>query len=157
MSMQVIGADEVADFLRRIHSNKRRIIKSWLRDNAQDGVETVQRKLLNAGAVDTNELIQNFHYEIDEKSTRVDAVLRPSDKADKYAAPVEYGSKPHKAPIDALRPWAERHGIPVGAVWHKIATEGTEPRYYARDAFEEIIPSVKRDAPRLLDRIVRGN
>jgi hypothetical protein len=42
-----------------------------------------------------------------------------------YAKFVLFGTRPHVAPIDALRGWAERHGIPVGAVWWSIKTKGT--------------------------------
>lgn len=154
MSITVIGADEVADYIRRINDNKERIARSWLRDNSIESVTTVQKKILNAGAVDTNELIQGFHYVIETDSTGIQSTIRPSDEADKYAIFVEEGTRPHRAPIEALRPWADRHGIPVGAVWHKIATEGTDPRYFARDAFEEIIPSVHKDVPRLANRLI---
>lgn len=156
MSIQVIGADEVAEFLRDLAHNKDRVQRSWLRDNSIDSVEAVRRKILNVGAVDTNELIQGFHYEIDTDSGGIQSTIRPSDTADEYAIFVEEGTRPHRAPIDALRPWAERHGIPVGAVWYKIATEGTDPRWFARDAFEEIYPSVTRDVPRLAERLIKG-
>lgn len=155
-NVKVIGADEVSNYLRNIARNKSRVTRSWLRDNAIDSVNTVQRHILNAGAVFTNELIDGMHYELNSSPGKHEAVIRPSDKADEYAWFVEAGTKPHKAPIEALRPWAERHGIPVGAVWHKIATEGTDPRWFARDSFEEIKPSVERDVPRLAERLLKG-
>ena len=156
-SVRVIGDDEVADFLRGLNRNIDRVGRSWLRDNAIDGVKSVQKYILNVGAIDTNELVQGFNYDIDRTSKGLQATIKPSAQADKYAWFVEAGTRPHRAPIDALQGWADRHGIPVGAVWYKIATEGTDPRWFARDSFnDEIKPNVTRDANRLLDRLVGG-
>ena len=91
VSIKTIGADEVEDFLRDIAGNTPRIMKSWLRDQSIEGVETVQKAILNAGAVDTNELIQGFHYDIKTRRNGMNSVIRPSDEADKYAIFVEEG------------------------------------------------------------------
>ena len=51
----------------------------------------------------------------------------------KHAEAVEKGSRPHWAPMDALRGWAGRHGIPVVMVWLAIARRGTKANWMFRD------------------------
>lgn len=54
----------------------------------------------------------------------------------KYAEAVEKGSRPHWAPMDALRGWAGRHGIPVVMVWLAIARRGTKANWMFRDGLK---------------------
>jgi len=59
-----------------------------------------------------------------------------------YAPFVEYGTRPHRAPIDPLRKWVHLKLNKSGrelestawAIWRKIATKGTEEKRYVRDA-----------------------
>lgn len=61
-----------------------------------------------------------------------------------YAPFVEYGTRPHRAPIDPLRKWAHLKLNKSGkelertawAIWQKIARKGTEGKRYLRDALE---------------------
>lgn len=140
-------------------NNSARIVrdvgKFHLRIFGDEIVEEVKRFTLNAGAVDTNEFIQSIHQKTKANSKGVETTIKPSPKADKYTLPLEAGSKPHSAPIEALRGWAERHGVPVGAVWWSIKTKGTKPRWMWRDGFKFAVgkaPSVARD---IGDDIVR--
>lgn len=130
------GLDEIIESFANADSNVHRVGKSFLRDLSIYGVKQVQIQLLNIGAVDTNELIQGIHYEL--SSTGLESVIKPSEKADGYAAAIEYGSKPHWPPISALEGWAERHGIPAFLVARKIAREGTEARPYMQPAYEDL-------------------
>jgi hypothetical protein len=43
-----------------------------------------------------------------------------------YAEYVEYGSRPHGAPIEAITPWAEDHGLEPGVLWGIIKKKGTQ-------------------------------
>lgn len=155
-NVRIEGLDELLESFRRAGGIIDRQGRSWLRDQANYGVKQAQIHTLNEGAVFTNEFIQGLHYELHNSGRGLEAVIRPSDKADKYAMPLEEGSKPHKAPIEALRPWADAHGIPVGAVWWKIATEGTEPRWIFRSTFSDLDKEVDKEVPRLADNILRA-
>lgn len=150
-SVQIEGLNELRESFNQFDNLLRRHARAFLRDMGNEGVLQSQKDILNVGAVDTNELIHGMHYELDP----LEVTIRPSDEADKYAWFIEHGTKPHRAPIEALRPWAERHGIPVGAVWHKIATEGTDPRYMFQTTFEKFEDTVDREAPRFIDNILR--
>lgn len=154
-SVRIEGLDEVVDSFRRADGILNRQGRSFLREMGIYGVERAQIHILNEGAVDTNELIQGMNYEVNNTTTGLEAVVKPSTLADKYAAPVEYGSKPHSAPIDALQGWADRHGIPVGAVWYSIKTKGTQPRWVFRDTFEDVQQKVDSEIPDFIDSILR--
>ncbi len=106
-----------------------------------------------AGAIDLGELHGGIHHKLVAFKKLTRTTIKPSPKGDKYAAAVERGTKPHRAPIDALQGWADRHGIPVWAVWHKIATEGTEPRFMWRDTLAELDPVVNKELPKFITRI----
>ncbi|MEO0595068.1 MAG: hypothetical protein AAF126_03060 [Chloroflexota bacterium] len=155
-SVRVEGADEIASLFRRSGGIFDRVARGWLRDQSIDAVNTVQRNTLNVGAVDTNELIQGTHYDISRDSDGVQSVIGFSDKANEYAVYVEEGTRPHFPPLDAIRPWADRHGIPAFLVARKIAREGTDPRYFMRDSFVEVQRDVDRNLDRLLDQIMQG-
>ena len=56
-----------------------------------------------------------------------------------YIPSVEKGSRPHTPPIDALRRWAKQRGVPVGAIWHKIKTKGTDPHPHLEPAARDVL------------------
>jgi len=59
-----------------------------------------------------------------------------------YAPYVEFGTRPHAAPISALQGWADRHGIPVGAVWMSIKKKGTKAQPFLWPAFTGNIKNI---------------
>lgn len=144
-NVRIEGLQEVINGFRDASSAVGMVGKKHLRDWSIYGVKQVQLHTLNAGAVDTNELIQGIHYDIQQTMTGLESVIKPSPKADKYATYVEHGTKPHTPPVSALQGWADRHGIPVWAVVRKIQREGTEPRYMWRDAFADLQNRVDRE------------
>lgn len=151
--IRVEGLDEIVNSFRDASSSIGMVGKKWLRDWSIYGVKQVQLHTLNAGAVDTNELIQGIHYDLYPTSKGMTSEIKPSDAADKYAAYVEYGTKPHTPPVSALQGWADRHGIPVWAVVRKIQREGTEPRYMWRDGFADVVQQVDSDLDNFADEI----
>lgn len=53
-----------------------------------------------------------------------------------YAAYVEYGTAPHRPPIQAISDWAYAHGMSPWALQKSIAERGTRPHPYMRPAAE---------------------
>lgn len=155
-NVRIEGLDEVREMFNHASEVVDKVGKKWLREWSMYGIREVQRFTLNAGAVDTNELIQGMQYAIDNTTTGMEATIKPSDKADKYAIYVEEGAKPHFPPIDALQGWADRHGIPVYAVALKIAREGTESRHMFRDAFESLNTRVDSELGDFVDDLLRN-
>lgn len=154
-TVQIEGLEEVVDSFRGAGGILEREGRSFLREMGIFGVDTAQRYTLNAGAVDTNELIQGIHYKIDNVSDGMQVTVRPSDAGDKYAIYVEEGTRPHWTPRSALQGWADRHGIPVFLVQRKIAEEGTEPRYIFRDTFEDFKDEATHETERFIELVMR--
>lgn len=150
-TIRVEGLDEVVDSFRRADGLLDREGRSYLRDMGIYGVKQSQINILNAGSVDTNELIQGMHYEL----RGLTATIRPSDEADKYAIYVEEGTRPHTPPVKALQGWADRHGIPVWAVIRKIQREGTEATHIFKTTFKEVDDEVDKTLPRFIDTLLR--
>lgn len=80
-----------------------------------------------------------------------------------YAPVVEYGSRPHWAPIAPLQHWVERKlHVPPGEsygvarkIQFKIARHGTRGQEFARRAVEQAEPFVERAFRQAVDRIAR--
>ena len=62
-----------------------------------------------------------------------------------YAAYVEYGTRPHMPPVDALRAWAASHGINPWALAMHIKKYGTREHPYMRPAWDAVKESYYRD------------
>ena len=54
-----------------------------------------------------------------------------------YAAAVHGGTRPHWVPIDAITPWANRHGIPPFLVARSIARKGTKARPFFTESIQD--------------------
>lgn len=59
-----------------------------------------------------------------------------------HAPYYEFGTRPHKAPIKALKPWADLKGIPVGALWMSIARKGTKAHPFLMPALTKNIKKI---------------
>jgi hypothetical protein len=98
----------------------------------------------------------------------------------KYAAPVEFGSKPHTPPLSAIQEWAsqqktnisdivdkstrrqlKKQGIlgksSAGAIWQKIRMYGTDPHPYLWPAFNESREWIVNDLTTSIAKAVMGN
>lgn len=80
-----------------------------------------------------------------------------------YAPAVELGSKPHMPPIEPLKDWARRHGMPEEAgvvIAFKIAREGTKPKPFLFPAFEaerpEFVARLRENTRRAIHRVARS-
>ncbi len=69
---------------------------------------------------------------------------------DEKAPFIEFGTRPHAAPISALKGWADRHGIPVGAVWTSIKRKGTKAQPF-------LLPSLTENIRKIIDRFRKNN
>ncbi len=67
-----------------------------------------------------------------------------------YAPFVEFGTRPHAAPISALKGWADRHGIPVGAVWMSIKKKGTKAQPF-------LLPSLTANIRKIIAIFAKNN
>jgi hypothetical protein len=53
-----------------------------------------------------------------------------------YAPYLEYGTRPHTPPMEAITPWAEAHGMTGGQLWAHIKSEGTAAHPFMHPAIE---------------------
>jgi len=111
---------------------------------------------------DTGLLRGHISYEVDVQSTD-DWVARVGVQreggADNYALYVHEGTRPHYAPMDAIKAWAARKSrggsdFPWFAIWLKIAKEGTEAKPFLMDAIEstkgEYMPVIEQEYKKAL-------
>lgn len=152
--VEVQGMEEVLTSLENFHIVVKEVSTKYFKRWSDFGVKAVQIRTLNAGAVDTNEFIQGIHTEVSTDGKEY--TIKPSEKADKYALPLEEGSRPHFPPIAALKGWADRHDIPVFLVARKIAREGTKGRFMWRDGFADLQGKVESELSDYGDDIVEG-
>lgn len=57
-----------------------------------------------------------------------------------YAAYVEFGTRPHMPPVDAITPWALMHGIDPWRLAYHIKHHGTKAHPFMRPAFISEVP-----------------
>jgi hypothetical protein len=65
----------------------------------------------------------------------------------KYAAAIEFGSRPHWPPIDPIRQWCRRHKIDeklAFVIARKISKVGTPAKPFLYPAFEQERPNFER-------------
>lgn len=93
--------------------------------------------------VDTGNLRANIHHSIDPKDPLVGKIAAVKVE---YASYVEFGTRPHFPPPEALKKWAAAHGMPGGeyAIARAIARRGTKARPYLYPAYEEEIPRFRK-------------
>lgn len=109
-------------------------------------VENITKRASNTGALAQSWQVQAKSY---------DEVIVFSNLL--YAPFVEYGTKPHRPPIEPIMKWVRLKLGKSGrdlestswAVWHKIATKGTPEKRYARDAADNF--NLERYVSKLLE------
>jgi hypothetical protein len=113
--------------------------------------------------VDLGKLKRAIDFKVEKVSGGYRLDLHAGDV--KYAIFVERGTRPHWPPIDAIREWAERHGIPPFLVARAIARHGTIKRYgrpgpAGAEMFERTLDEeegwINRERERLGENIVKG-
>ena len=72
-----------------------------------------------------------------------------------YGFFVENGSSPHSAPIIALQPWADKKGIPVGALWMSIKQKGTKANPFLERAVDNSKEAITKIMNESIDDILK--
>ena len=83
--------------------------------------------------VDMGRLRADINHEIDSAAVPQWARIGTNTA---YAPFVEYDTKPHFPPIDAITPWADRHGIDPFLVALAIAKKGTKGAHMFEQGLE---------------------
>ena len=72
----------------------------------------------------------------------------------KYADYVEFGTRPHFPPVEAITPWANMHGINPYALAHSIAKHGTRPHPFLDRTVSEVRPFAERSLARNVQQTI---
>lgn len=131
----IIGIDELITKTGKLSSEIGPIARGILDKAASN----IKGKAKHLAPVDTGHLRASITTKLDTVPVPLWAQVGTNKN---YARSVEYGSRPHYAPIDHLRPWAKAHGIPAGAVWRSIWMYGTKPHPFMKPAFEWAKPEI---------------
>lgn len=100
----------------------------------RDATLLVQRDARKLCPVDTGRLRSSIVPEVRQQTGVVIGVVGSNVT---YAAAMEFGTRPHWPPLDALEPWARRHGMSAFLVARAIARRGIKGRRYLRGALEQ--------------------
>lgn len=71
----------------------------------------------------------------------------------KYAVYVHEGTRPHAAPMEPIKRWADKKGIPAGAVWWQIFHHGTKANPFFKRGASKAEPGINRIFDKTLDRV----
>jgi len=86
------------------------------------------------GGVDTGRLRSSIRQEIKGSGRTMEGIVGSNVE---YAPFVEKDTRPHFPPLEALSPWAERHGTTPYLVAIAIARRGTKGKRFMERAIEE--------------------
>ena len=110
--MTITGLEQVVKNLEAYTANKRKQIMGVL-DMSALNIETYAKENLgNAGAVDEGRLRSSVVRQA------IGDMVRTVGTNVEYAPAIEFGRSPGKMPpVEPLKGWARRHGLPEGAAW----------------------------------------
>lgn len=149
VQITVIGLDEVI----RAMGDAGHILDEELERAANRSVALLAGEIERRAPYDSGTLAKSI---VSEVRPAVGGVTGLVTVQASHARAVEYGRKPGKMPpVDALRPWARRHGIPdeaVFAIARAIGRRGTKPQPYFEPAIEAMTGEIQREFQQAVDR-----
>jgi hypothetical protein len=133
--MAVNGADEVAANIKRFKEEAIAATKDALNEQALNIRSQAIQNITDLPAVDTGRLRSSIAIEIFD-----DGLARRIGTDVPYAAYIEFGQRPHMPPIEPIKEWCRRHGIPEEAAYAialKIAKDGQPAKPWLFPAYEQ--------------------
>lgn len=127
-------------------------VKRLVLSTALDIQRGAKEKLRANGSIDVGMLRNSVIVELD--SGGLTAEVGAVESTAKYAPYVEYGTGPRGKypPLNALKHWADKHGIPVFLVARKIKEKGTPARPFLGPAADAILPFFEQDLAAVLEK-----
>lgn len=132
ITVQIKGIEKLQDAIKRYPVIATQNINSAIRKS----LGQVERSATQKAPKDMGQLKGNWRTEM---GTLRGSLASGMD----YALFVHDGTRPHFPPIEAITPWANRHGIPPFLVARAIARKGTKAVPFLRDALEENIGAIE--------------
>ncbi len=106
VTVDVIGEKEILRALKNLSTEKERRVKGEVYASGVDVQREAKEKLREMGTWDLGNLANSIF--VDLKDGGMAAEVGPEAP---YGPYIEYGTKPHFPPPDALEGWAKRHGF----------------------------------------------
>lgn len=150
-STKVTGAEETQRRIERLLKIAPQLTKNAVNEHALNIEAQAKRNITDAPAVDTGRLRSDVHVE-----TFSGGFAKRIGTSLGYGKWVEHGTGPHFPPVEPLKEWARRHGMPESAAYAialAISRRGTPAKPWLFPAYEQERPkfeAVIRDAWRAL-------
>jgi len=140
MTIELQIRTEHADVIRRALKDPQ-MVMGPIRSFLQKSGFTVEGQAKENAPVDTGRLRSSITSRVAEHQVFIGSNVE-------YAPYVEFGTDPHFPPLDAMQPWARRHGFPAGRsgaflVAQAIARRGTRARAFLKPALESSAGAIK--------------
>lgn len=129
--VEIKGDKEIARLLARVPKEKEAEVKAEVGDMALKIQARAKAYLRTQAAMDTGNLSTTILAEF--SPTKIEAEIGPTAN---YGPYVEFGTKPHFPPMEALEAWARHHGFESAwPICKAIAERGLRARPYLTPAY----------------------
>jgi len=132
--VELKGGKEISDLLKRVPKEKEAEAKAEVGDIALKIRERARMYLKTQGAITVVGMLwKSVMWEFSPKG--IEAEIGPVQK---YGPYVEFGTRPHWPPLEALEKWAKDHGFESPYLVAKsIAEHGMSARPYLTPAYDD--------------------
>lgn len=148
VKVDVIGDKEIIQALKNLSTEKSRLVKSEVYATGIDVRREAQEKLREMKAWDLGNLANSIL--VDLKDGGMAADVGPEAA---YGPHVEFGTRPHFPPLEALERWARRHGFESAwPICKAISERGLPARPFMFPAWLALKDEFWKRIKRLLER-----
>jgi hypothetical protein len=132
-TVEIKGGKEITRLLKRAPKEKEPEVKAAVGDVALKMQARAKAYLRTQKAEDTGHLSGTILAEF--SPITIEAEIGPTAK---YGPYVEFGTRPHFPPLEALESWARHHGFESAwPICKAISKRGIKPRPYLSSAYED--------------------
>lgn len=139
---RAIGVREVQEKIAWLRKAAPQSTRNGVNEFAINVQAAAKQNITKAPAVDTGRLRASIKIE-----TYSDGFAKRVGSDVKYAGAVENGSRPHFPPIQPIKEWCRRHGLPESAAYAialKISRKGTAAKPFLVPAYEQERPKFEK-------------
>jgi hypothetical protein len=148
VTVDLVGDREVMRALERLSDEKKRRVKAEVRASGIDVQREAKERLKALRAWDLGNLANSIL--VDLTADGMTAEIGPEAP---YGPHIEFGTKPHFPPLDALEGWAKRHGF--DSAWpiaKAISEKGTPAQPFLFPAWLAVKDEFWKRIRRMLER-----
>lgn len=142
IEVSIQGIENLRKSLGDTHEGLRQSVRDWFNRS----VLRLERDAKRFAPADIGRLRSSITHQVDKAQMPLWGKVGVNVS---YAPYMEYGTKPHFPPPEALEDWAQRHGFPPGGgflVARAIARHGLRPRDYFGKSYENNKDAIEEDS-----------